>query len=111
MAGRASGNREGRSSIVWTICAAAASLILVEASAGVAYVGTGLGQVMVNILGWMPALSLIPLRLAEHAEVRLGVVELMWRAVPLGVTAFLVVFLGLNVGRQGRIACRPDAKG
>ncbi len=110
MAVRASGGRAGGSWVVWALCAAAVSLVLVEAGAGVEYVGAGLAQILVSVLGWMPALSVIPVKLAEQSLWHGGMLEPMVHAVPLGVVGFLIVVLGLGVNRQHRQVRRQDAK-
>jgi hypothetical protein len=109
MAGKASGSRAGGSWAMWAFCAAAASLVLVEASAGVEYVGTGLAQILVNVLGWMPALSLLPMKLAEQSVWHWGTLDLPMRALPLAIIGVLIVVLGMNMKKQRRSTHRQSA--
>ncbi len=110
MAVGTNGSRSGGSWGVWALCAGAVSLVLVEAGAGVEYVGTGLAQILVSVLGWMPALSVIPVKLAEQSLWHGSTLEMALHAAPLGVVGFVVVILGLGANRQGRQARRQDAK-
>jgi hypothetical protein len=110
MAVRASGSRIRDSWVVWAFCAAAATLVLVEASAGMEYVGTGLAQILINVLGWMPALSLIPMRLAEQSVWHRETLDLPLLALPLAVLAFFIVVLGMNARKRGHSTRRQSAK-
>jgi hypothetical protein len=110
MAVKASGSRSGSPWVLWALCTAATSLVLVEASAGVEYVGTGLAQILVNVLGWMPALSLIPLRLAEQSVWHWGTLDVAPRALPLLVLAVLIFALGSRVKKQHRLTRGNSAK-
>jgi hypothetical protein len=107
MAGTTSGNGTGASWGVWAFCATAAGLGLVEAGTGVGYVGTLLAQIAVNVMGWMPALAFLPLKLAMG---HVGTVDLLSRALPIGAAGFIVVLLGFTLNRHGRLARRQDAK-
>jgi hypothetical protein len=107
MAVRTSSKRAGGWWAMWAFSAAVVSLVLVEASAGMEYVGAGLEHGLATVLGWTPALSILPVQVAEQSIWHWGTVEVVLRAVPLSALGVLLVVLVLSLGRQYRVG-RPQ---
>jgi len=110
MAVRTSRKRAGGWWVMWAFSAAVVSLVLVEASAGMEYVGAGLEHGLATVLGWTPALSILPVQVAEQSIWHWGTVEFVLRAVPLSALGVLLVVLVLSLGRQYRVGRPQKAK-
>jgi hypothetical protein len=85
--------------MTWSLCAAGAALLLMELNAGLHYFQVGLQQNMGN-LGWVPALGMITLRLAQQSVWHWGTVSLALLAAPTTALGLLLVAFGLMVQKQ-----------
>jgi len=94
---------------MWAFCAAAVSFVLVEATAGVEYVGAGLQHSLTTVLAWMPELSLLPLQLAVQSMGNWGTWEFLLSALPLVLVSLLLV-VGTTISRQSRQLQRQRAR-
>jgi hypothetical protein len=84
--------------MMWTLWAAGIGLLLVEVNAGMEYLEAGLRQNVGNLLGWLPAMGVITLKMAEQALWHWGTLTLLLRAVPLAAMGMILV--GISVGMQ-----------
>jgi len=92
--------RAGSSRLRWAFWAAGVGLLLVELNAGMEYFQAGLQQNMGNQLGWMPAMGMITLKVAEQSIWHWGTLAPVLRALPLGVLGLLLVASALAMGKQ-----------
>lgn len=84
--------------MMWTLWAVGIGLLLVELNTGMEYLESGLGQNVGNLLGWLPAMGLITLKVAVQAVWHWGTLALWLRTVPL--TAIGLILVGISVGLQ-----------
>jgi len=92
--------RPGTSWLRWACWAAGVALLFVELNAGIEYFQAGLQQNMGNQLGWMPAMGMITLKLAEQSLWHWETLAPVLRALPLGVLGLLLVASALAMGKQ-----------
>lgn len=85
---------------MWAFWAAGLSLLLVEVNAAMAYLEAGLHANLASLWGWLPAVGLMTLRVAEQSLWHWEVVESVFRAVPLGALGFLLVAFGLMLRKR-----------
>jgi hypothetical protein len=83
---------------MWTLWAAGIALLLVEVNAGMEYLETGLRQNVGNLMGWLPAMGMITLKVVEQAVWHWGTLAVVLRAVPLAAMGLILV--GISVGLQ-----------
>jgi hypothetical protein len=84
--------------MMWTLWAAGIGLLLVEMNAGMEYLEAGLRQNVGNLLGWLPAMGVITLKVAEQAMWHWGTLAVVLRAVPLA--AMGLILMGISVSLQ-----------
>ena len=75
-------------------------LLVVEMSAGMDYVQASLKQEMVNCLDLIPALGVMVLSFAQKAYWSYGSVECALRVMPLVTLPFVLVGVGLALGKR-----------
>jgi len=92
--------RAGNSWLRWACWAAGVALLFVELNAGMEYFQAGLQQNMGNQLGWMPAMGMITLKLAEQSLWHWGTLSPVLTGVPLAALGLLLVALGLAMHKQ-----------
>jgi len=85
--------------MMWALCAAGVGLLLVELSVGMEYLEAGFQQNMGNILGWVPAMGMIMLKVAEQAIWYWGTLSLVLRILPFCALGLLLVVLGLALNK------------
>jgi hypothetical protein len=94
----AAGRRNEKNWMMWTLWAAGIGLLLVEVNAGMEYLEAGLRQNVGNLLGWLPAMGVVTLKVAEQAALHWGTLALLLRAVPLAALGLTLV--GISVSMQ-----------
>jgi len=102
-AGMASAKGTERSTKSWTMLAllvAGIGLLVVEMSAGMDYVQANLKQEMVDFLDCVPAMVVTVLRVAQQAFWGCGSVEGTLRVMPLVTLPFVLVGVGLALGKR-----------
>jgi hypothetical protein len=92
------GRQSEKNWIMWTLWAAGIGLLLVEMNAGMDYLEAGLRQNVGNVLGWLPAMGVITLKLAGQAVWHWGTLAVVLRAVPLAAMGLLLI--GFSVSLQ-----------
>jgi hypothetical protein len=75
-------------------------LLAVEMSAGMDYVQASLKQEMVDFLSCVPALGVTMLNVAQKAFWSCGSVESVLRVMPMVTLPFVLVGVGLALGRR-----------
>ena len=75
-------------------------LLAVEMSAGMDYVQASLKQEMVDFLDCIPALGVTALSVAQKAFWSCGSVESVLRVMPMVTLPFVLVGVGLALGRR-----------
>jgi hypothetical protein len=83
--------------MMWILWAAGIALLLVEVNAGMEYLEAGVRQSVGNVLGWLPAMGVITLRMAEQAVWHWGTLELVLRAVPLAAMGLILVAISVSM--------------
>jgi hypothetical protein len=102
-AGMASARASERSMRNWMMLAlliGGIGLLVVEMSAGMDYVQASLKQEMVDFLDWIPALGVMVLNFAQKAFWSYGNVEGLLRVMPLVTLPFVLVGVGLALGKR-----------
>jgi hypothetical protein len=94
---RAGRRQSGKNWMMWTLWAVGIGLLLVEVSAGMEYLEAGLRQNVGNLLGWLPAMGLITLKVAEQAVWHWGTLAVALRAVPLTAMGLILVGISLSL--------------
>lgn len=103
MAGARQENRKRNEWLIQALWMAGVGLFVVELSAGLDYVEAGVSAQAPNFLGWLPALGISMWKIAEQALWNLGVLENVFRIMPMLALPFILVGLGLVLRRQPRI--------
>lgn len=99
MAGTASGKRMRGSWMMWAFWAAGVTMLLVEVRAAMEYVDSGLQQNLAGLLGELPAVGMITLRVAEHSLWHWGSLQVAVQAVPMVATGLMLVAVGMMMKR------------
>ena len=90
MAGKTGGMRRKSSWMMWAFWAAGVSLLLVELWAAMEYVEAGLEHNMASVLGFLSAMGMITLNVAEHSLWHWSTLQLALQFVPLVVMGLLL---------------------
>jgi hypothetical protein len=93
MARTASGNRINSSWMMWAFWAAGVSLLLVQVQVGMEYVEAGLQENLAGLLGTLPAMGMITLKVAEHSVWHWSGLQLAMQSVPMAAMGFLLVMV------------------
>jgi hypothetical protein len=97
------GRKSGRTRnawIMWAFWAAGAVLLLVELNVAMEYFEAGLQQNMGNVLGWVPAVGMITLKLAEQSIWNWSTVGPVLQAVPMGALGLMLMASSFAIGRN-----------
>jgi hypothetical protein len=86
--------------IVWALWAGGIGLLVVEMSAGMDYVQASLKQQMVDFLDGVPALGVLALHFAQKAFWAYGNVENALRLMPVVTLPFVLLGVGLALGKH-----------
>lgn len=86
-----------KSWMMWTLWAAGIGLLLVEVNAGMEYLEAGLRQNVGNLLGWLPAMGVITLKVAEQAVWHWATLAVVLRAVPLAAMGLILVGVSVSL--------------
>jgi hypothetical protein len=100
MARGASGKRTASSWMMWAFWAAGVSLLLVEVQAGMEYVEAGLQQNLANLLGYLPAMGMITLNVAEHSAWHWSSLQMALQSVPMVAMGLLLVTAAVMLNRN-----------
>ena len=109
---RKTSEKVNRSSwMMWAFWAAGVSLLLVEVKAGMEYVEGGLRQNFANLLGYLPAMGMVTLNVAEQSVWHWSGLELTLRMVPMGVIGWMLVAVGLAMKEKAEMRAKRGARG
>jgi hypothetical protein len=100
MVGR-NGVGQGRNEwLAWGFSAAGIGLILVELKACVEYVQASLQQNLADMIGWLPALGMMTMKVAQQSAHHWETLEFVLRMMPLAVLPFLLAGVGIALKQR-----------
>jgi hypothetical protein len=90
--------------MVWAFWAAGMSLLLVEVKTAMEYVEAGLQQNLSGMLGELPAMGMITLKMAEHSLWHWSSLQTALQAVPMVATGLMLVTVAVMLNRGSKAA-------
>src|SRR5271169_2241433 len=100
MASTRARERSMRSCTVGALWVAGIGLLVVEMSSAMDYVQASLKQQMVDFLDWIPAMGVMALNFAQKAFWSFGTVESALGVMPMVTLPFVLLGVGLALGKR-----------
>jgi hypothetical protein len=86
--------------MMWGLWGTGVALLLVELNVAMEYLETGLRENMGGVLGWMPAVGMFTLKLAEQSIWNWSTVGPLLQAVPMGALGLMLMASSFAIGRN-----------
>jgi hypothetical protein len=77
--------------MMWAFWAAGVSLLLVQVQVGMEYVEARLQENLAGLLGTLPAMGMITLKVVEHSVWHWSGLQLAMQSLPMAAMGFLLV--------------------